>query len=92
MSIYQVSVDVYCESAYDHEPAYRVYVDQDLLTERTWIWPRHEQYIQEHIEVNLDPGQHQVRVESLNDFDGFGVKNLIVNGVAQDQQDLSFTV
>jgi hypothetical protein len=92
MSIYQVSVDVYCETAYEHEPAYRVYIDKDLLTERTWSWPRHEIYIKERIVVDIDSGTHQVRIEPIGDFAGFGARNLTVNGVVQDQQDLSFTV
>lgn len=92
MAIHSLSVDVYCKSAYDPEPTYRVYVDQDLITERTWIWNRHETYIQEHLEADLEPGTHTIRVESVGEFAGFQVVNLTVDGVTQTTQDLSFAV
>lgn len=92
MALIRVSVDVYCVATDDGEPAYRVYVDQDLLTERTWIWPTYEVYIKENIEVNLEPGVHQVSVEKIGTLGSFAVKNLIVDGVAQIQQDLSFNL
>lgn len=92
MDQYQITLDIYCEAGYQQEPVYRIYVDQDLLTERTWSWPRHEQYIQEVMTVNLESGTHQVRVEPLLGFAGFVAKNLTVNGVAQHQQDLLFVV
>ena len=88
MSEYAISVDIYCESAYDREPSYRIYLDTDLLTERTWLWPRHEIYISEQIVADLEPGSHYVKIEVLNGFDGIRARNLTVNG--QVQQDLGF--
>jgi hypothetical protein len=57
-----LSLDVYCRTTHESNLVYRIYVDQDLLTERTWIWPAYETYINEYIEVNLNPGTHRVQL------------------------------
>ena len=54
MSATTITVDVYCARS-EGSPIYRVYVDDDLLTERNWSWPAYEVYIQEHIEVDVAP-------------------------------------
>ena len=79
MAIHSVSVDVYCESATHGTPMYRVYVDNDLLTERTWIWPVYENYIKEYIEVDIDPGEHQVKIVSCGGESKFKCRNLTVD-------------
>jgi len=61
MSIQKIDVDVYCSNN-TNNPIYRVYVDNDLLTERTFIWPTYEVFIREHIIVDIEPGHHQVRI------------------------------
>ncbi len=37
-------------------PIYRIYVNNDLLTERTWIWSADRTYIKEDIWVQLGKG------------------------------------
>ena len=81
-----IDVDVWCQHT-DSSPVYRVYVDNDMLTERTFIWPGARNYITEHIEVDIEPGVHQVRIENCS---GHGVTfiadNIRVNGqIAQLQ-------
>ena len=79
MRTVSLTVDVWCK--YEGEPPiYRVYVDTDLLTERTFIWQSGEQYIREHIEVNLVPGVHWVSVEKVSEFCTFYIKNVTVDG------------
>ena len=80
MSLVSVKVDVYCDHVQAGEPVYRVYVDNDLLTERTWIWPTYEVFIRENIEVEVEPGLHRVLVENVRNNANFTCKNLTVNG------------
>jgi len=76
-----ILVDVYASWSTGH-PTYRVYVDNDLLTERDFTWPGPEVYIQENIIVNLEPGAHSVRIEHANKHGSITVRNITVNGAA----------
>lgn len=87
-----ISLDVYCSTTQHGVPAYRLYVDNDLLTERSWIWPAYEVYVKENIEVDVDTGPHQVRIESCGAESNFTTKNFTINGVNQSRDDLLFTV
>ena len=42
-------------------PNYRVYVGDEMFTERTWIWG--EQYLEEMLVVNAPPGKYNLRWE-----------------------------
>lgn len=57
-----LTVEVHCQQPQwvfqDHNkkyatPIYRIYVNGDLLTERTWIWAADQTYIKEDMWVNL---------------------------------------
>ena len=48
-------------------PVYRIYVDGDLITERTFIWEG--LILKEHIYVMLEVGNHEVKLEELHDSD-----------------------
>lgn len=74
-----LTIDVYCHKNWDRNPVYRVYVDGDLLTERTWIWPSYETFIREHIEVEVDNGAHSVLVYNCSDDKNISFKNVTVN-------------
>jgi hypothetical protein len=57
-------VRVLCDVHCDWEglpPVYRVYVNDELFTERTWIW--NNEYLEELIQINAEPGQYQIRHE-----------------------------
>ena len=86
-----ITLDVYCDTTQHGTPAYRVYVDRDLLTERSWIWPAYEIFIQENLEVDLEPGAHQVLIESCGAQTVFRPRNLTVNGESVASQDLQFS-
>jgi hypothetical protein len=80
MKTVSIVVDVWCQ--YNGEcPVYRIYVDNDLLTERTFIWNTDTQFIREHIEVNLMPGEHWVTVEHTAGDAKFRIENVQVDGV-----------
>jgi len=86
-----LSVDVYCRKFRDGKTIYRVYVDNDLLTERNWIWPVNV-YVRENIEVDVEPGIHRIRVVEPNTGSpDIYVKNLMVAEPATiGSQDLHF--
>jgi hypothetical protein len=44
-------------------PVYRVFVNDELFTERTWIWT--DQHLQEILQIQAVPGRYRVRVESV---------------------------
>ena len=81
MKLHLITVDVYASGG-DVHPRYRVYVDNDLLTERDFIWPAHEIYIKENIEVNLTAGKHSVRVEQVGTNGKIHTKNVTVDGAS----------
>lgn len=83
MKLHEITVDVYASGG-DVQPRYRVYVDSDLLTERDFIWPGHEIFIKEHIEVNLTAGSHSLRVEQVGTNGRIYVKNITVDGVSSN--------
>jgi hypothetical protein len=45
-------------------PAYRIYVNDELFAERSWIWREH--YLEEMLQIQAIPGKYSVRVESLD--------------------------
>ena len=76
-----ITVDVHCHWT-DSPPRYRVYVDNDLLTERTFIWPGYQNFVRENIHVNLNPGQHELKIVNVDPrFGKFEARNIIVNKI-----------
>jgi hypothetical protein len=79
-----ISIDLLCKWREDEDPppVYRLYVDDDLLTERTYIWRNSDQYIREKIVVYLEPGLHKVKIEPLNpdvNTNKFRITNFVLN-------------
>lgn len=75
-----IDVDVWCKWQ-DLPPVYRIYVDEELLTERDFVWETSRHYITEHIEVYLDPGWHELKIINCNpDRAEFIPNNIVVNG------------
>jgi hypothetical protein len=59
-------------------PNYRVYVGEELFTERTWIWQ--EQYLEEMLVVNAPPGKYNLRWELVPPAQGkIEVKNVRID-------------
>lgn len=57
-----VEIDVDCEW-FRNPPRYRCYVNDELFTERTWIWS--DMYLQEALIIQGAPGTYQVRYELI---------------------------
>ena len=58
----KVLMDIHCEWA-GTAPSYRVFVNDELFTERTFIW--RDRYLTEMLQISAEPGVYQVRVEPL---------------------------
>ena len=56
-------VDVYCKWTGEY-PRYRCYVNEELFTERTWIW--RDSYLEEELQIQAPPGNYSVRYELIN--------------------------
>jgi hypothetical protein len=57
-------VRVLCDIHCDWEglpPVYRVYVNDELFAERTWIW--NDVYLEELLQISAPPGKYQIRHE-----------------------------
>jgi hypothetical protein len=44
-------------------PAYRVYVNDQLFSERTWIWT--DRYLTEILQIQAQPGRYRVHLEKV---------------------------
>jgi len=84
MSTVNIVVDVHCTVGHDVNPVYRLYVDDELLTERTWTWPSYEVLIRENVLVEFETyGTHTLRIENCGTPDNFYFKSIFVNGSEQ---------
>ena len=45
-------------------PIYRLYVNDELFTERTWVWT--DCALEENLQVEAEPGVYEVRYELLS--------------------------
>jgi len=45
-------------------PVYRVYVNDELFTERDWIWDS-QQYLTQILQIQASPGLYRVRIEPV---------------------------
>ena len=56
----RVLADVNCDWE-GLSPIYRVYVNDELFAERTWIWT--DQYLEENLQIEAEPGNYDLRWE-----------------------------
>jgi hypothetical protein len=56
----QIAADVHCNWE-GLNPSYRLYVNDELFTERTWIWDRF--YLEELVSIEAEPGDYRLRWE-----------------------------
>ena len=72
-----VKCDVYC-CDYTDPPSYRAFVDNELFTERTWIWT-HE-HLREAFQILAKPGKYRIRYELVPGCQGkLTIKNWTVD-------------
>ena len=63
--VVRVDVDIYWKK---QPPDYRIYVNDELFSERTWIWQ--EEYLEERLSINAEPGEYNLRWEIVPPFKG----------------------
>ena len=57
--------DVRCSwNESDPLPRYRCYVNDELFTERTWIW--RDMYLEESLQILAKPGKYRIRYEIVD--------------------------
>ena len=74
MAVANITVDVH---SLEENVVYRVYVNNTLMTERTFVWPTTVNYIQEHMIIDGPAGQYSVYVTPVS---ACKLKNVTVNG------------
>jgi hypothetical protein len=79
MKVVKITADVYCAKP---NAIYRLYVDNDLLTERSVHWNPTTHYVRENIIVQIQKNaQHNIRLEAVMVDQGFfALKNIVVDG------------
>ena len=75
-----VAVEVYC-SWTQQPPRYRVFVNDELFAERTFIWDG-GYFLDEHLTISGPIGKYQIRCENVDpDLGEFKFKNMrLVDG------------
>ena len=76
-----IKVNVICKNKADNDfLIYRIYVDNDMLTERTFGWPAYKIYIRENLICLLEPGLHQLKVVNTSGAGVFDLTDFSLNG------------
>ena len=63
MAFCKVSFDLFCDKG--QEPRYRLYVNDELFTERTYIWQGTE-YLRENLQVEAPAGEYKITLQKLD--------------------------
>jgi hypothetical protein len=61
----RVECDVHMSWRGDIPPIYRAYINDELLTERTFIWQN--ACLEEQLQLQVDPGTYELKFELLDD-------------------------
>lgn len=99
MKEYLINIDLFCFRSDNNPKNYRLYVDGDLITERTYIWinaghdSKHGKYVKENIWVNLEPGEHEVTVVAIDKSPGkFYFRNLLIDQIPVEHNNGKFII
>jgi hypothetical protein len=74
----KLEVDVYSHWS-DNSPIYRIYINDEMLVERTFGWPSYQNYITEHMYCDLDTGVHTLSLENLDTNSRFNLEHFTVD-------------
>ena len=67
----------------EHPFRYRVYVNNELFTERTWIWPR-DYYLEEMLTISAPAGIYPIRFEIVDPENGrIKIRNYRITGTGR---------
>lgn len=56
----RVVADIHCDWE-GLDPIYRVYVNDELFAERTWLWGN--AYLEETLQIEAEPGEYTIKVD-----------------------------
>ena len=56
-------------------PVYRLFINDELLTERTYIW--RDQYLEEHIQLDIAPGKYRLRLEKVKTLPNYKATQML---------------
>lgn len=76
----ELEIDVYCHWN-DNPPVYRIYVNDELMSERSFGWVSYHFYLTETIYCNLDTGVHSLKLENLDPMSKFELDKFLCNTV-----------
>jgi hypothetical protein len=81
MRDFHLEIDISCDPQnVQFKPVYRLYVNDNLVTERNYIWES-THFIREHVFVKLPDGQHSIRVETpKNQNNYFRIHRVVYDG------------
>lgn len=74
----RILCDIYCKFD-ERGPRYRVFINDELFAERTWIWQ--DRYLEEALQIEARSGQYPIRIELVEP----GVGKLKVRNLRVDQ-------
>jgi hypothetical protein len=77
----KLEVDVYSHWS-DNPPIYRIYIDNEMMVERTFGWPSYQNYITEHMYCDLVTGVHTLSLENLDPTSRFELEYFTVDKTA----------
>ena len=78
----ELQFDVHCYANGPEAPVYRIYVSDDLITERSFVWNGDTHYIEEHVILHAPIGQHQLRVENVTpELGTITIENILLDGL-----------
>ena len=63
----KLNLDLHCDWK-RVPPTYRLYVNHEMFTERTYIWSN-TQYLQEILQLSAPAGKYTIRIDNLGDPD-----------------------
>lgn len=77
--ISRIKFDVILDEIVSELPKYRIYVDNDLLVERTFVWEWNKNFIQENLIINVESGIHTLKIEKIPNYVKILVQNCFVD-------------
>jgi hypothetical protein len=90
MKVVDIQFDLYCKWA-KAPPSYRLYCDNDLLTERTYTFDNRKAFVRELSKVELPVGEYEFVLENLHpELGTFDIRNIWIAG--KETNSLKFTV
>jgi len=83
-----LAVDLYKRLGFNQEFRYRAYVNNELFTERTWIWDD-RYYLEETLQLDAPPGHYRINVVVLGaDQETLQVENIrVIDGPGRIEKD-----